>query len=192
MRWVAPSLCSILCFPDLECYFRYHRLNTVLELQLENEHLQRKLRTLKSRFQSGSSNAAYGSGFSTGLLSGGDGSNYYTGGMDGRGGGLYDANKTSGRGSFDMGGSSAALNLDTSNEEPEDGSKKKKVRFRLKSRFLFISTDWVCYSSRPKSHTRQNNMYVSPAAGQTRPSGGRFVCSIQLVSDRPFTEGITI
>ncbi|KAL0061467.1 white collar 2 type of transcription factor [Marasmius tenuissimus] len=103
-------------------------LNTVLELQLENEHLQRKLKTLKSRMQSGSSSAGYGSGFVVGMSSGGDGSShYYAGGMDGRPG-LYDATKTSGRGSFDIGGSSATMNLDTSNEEPEDGSKKKKLK----------------------------------------------------------------
>ncbi|KAL0571054.1 white collar 2 type of transcription factor [Marasmius crinis-equi] len=108
-------------------------LNTVLELQLENEHLQRKLRTLKSNMPNGPGNSHYNPGFPISISSGQrasvDGSShYYTSGMDGRAN-MFDATKaTAGRGSFDMTGSSAAMGVDAPNDDSEDGSKKKKLK----------------------------------------------------------------
>ncbi|KAF9265712.1 GATA-domain-containing protein [Marasmius fiardii PR-910] len=102
-------------------------LNTVLELQLENEHLQRKLRTLKSKLQSGSTNAQYSVLSGPGQRTSVD-SYYSSNGMEGRHNNMYDATKTSaGRGSFDLTGPSTGA-LDGANEELEDGSKKKKLK----------------------------------------------------------------
>ncbi|KAG7092817.1 hypothetical protein E1B28_009133 [Marasmius oreades] len=104
-------------------------LNTVLELQLENEYLQKRLRTLKTKIQNGLPNSQHSSALSgAGQHTSMNGSNHYYPSHDTEG--MYDANKTSaGGGSFDLTGSSSTnVILDGTNEEPEDGSKKKKIK----------------------------------------------------------------
>ncbi|THU88611.1 GATA-domain-containing protein [Dendrothele bispora CBS 962.96] len=96
-------------------------LNTMMELQLENEQLQQKLKDLKH------SNASY---TSSGIMASdaGGSNHYYPPGLDKSG---YDSNlssKTPVRASFDASSGAGGPSSGGPEEEVEDGQKKKKAK----------------------------------------------------------------
>ncbi|KAK7040897.1 white collar 2 type of transcription factor [Paramarasmius palmivorus] len=106
-------------------------LNTVLDLQLEHEHLQRKLRALKLQCATSST-----MGLTSILSSNGSSSGIYTStGMDtfdkGKGVGMGGVGAGIGRGSFDAGTGSVGVGAGSAGgaaEDEEDGGKRKKPK----------------------------------------------------------------